>query len=309
MRRDADLFTGSALRHYAFALFFIWILGGCSIQKIAVRSKTAIMENGLTALFEEEDLQIARTAEESELKLLEAFSRSDPENERLKILLCQGYASYALGFVEDEDKERAALFYRRARDYGFGVLGKNKRFQDALKKSPDELKAAAEEFGAADLEALFWTANSWGLWINTQRHSPAAMAELPKVKALMERVMALDASFYYGGPYLFMGLVNCIIPKMLGGNPEAGKEFFEKALSVSNNKFLIIKVFYAQYYAVQAQDGALFARLLGEVLNAPVDILPEQKLVNAVAKRKAEALLGEKENLFISDSIPEGAYL
>ncbi len=285
------------------------IISGCSVQKMAVRSTTPILENGLTALFEEEDLQIARTAVESELKLLEAFSRSDPENERLRVMLCQGYASYALGFAEDENKERAALFYRRARGYGFDLLKKNKRFEEALKKSPDALKSAAAEFGLRDVEALFWTANSWGLWINTQRHSPAAIAELPKAKALMERVMALDETFYFGGPHLFMGLVNCIIPKMLGGNPDLGREHFEKALAISDNKFLIIHTFFAEYYAVQVQDSALFSRILTEVIEAPIDILPEQKLVNSVAKRKAEALLEQKGDLFISDTIPEGAHL
>ena len=263
----------------------------------------------MTALFEEEDLELAKDAIPAELKLIEAFSRSDPGNERLKIILSQGYASFALGFVEDEDKERAAFLYKRARDYGFDVLKKYEAFTGALTGSPDEMKAAVSGIKKQDIEALFWAANSWGLWINTQRHSPLAMAGIPKVKALMERVMTLDETFYYGGPHLFMGMINCIIPKMLGGNPEEGKKHFEKALAVSGGKFLIIKVFLAQYYAVQVQNDSLFTDLLNEVLEAPLDILTEQKLVNAVAKKKAEALLGRKEDLFLAETTVEGASL
>ena len=58
------------------------------------------------------------------------------------------------------------------------------------------------------------------------------------------------------------------------------------------------KVIYAKTYAVQKQDLGLFKKLLGEVLDAPADILPGQQLANAVAKRKARKLLESADDLF-----------
>ena len=45
-------------------------------------------------------------------------------------------------------------------------------------------------------------------------------------------------------------------------------------------------------------DEELFKRLLTEVLDAPADALPEARLANEVAKRKAKALLEKTDDLF-----------
>jgi hypothetical protein len=50
--------------------------------------------------------------------------------------------------------------------------------------------------------------------------------------------------------------------------------------------------------AVQTLDEELFERLLGEVESASIDILPEMRLANAIAKQKAKILRGRKADLF-----------
>lgn len=54
----------------------------------------------------------------------------------------------------------------------------------------------------------------------------------------------------------------------------------------------------AQSYAVQVQDKSLFESSLKTVEDASIDILPEQRLVNAIAKEKAKALLAKENDLF-----------
>jgi hypothetical protein len=49
---------------------------------------------------------------------------------------------------------------------------------------------------------------------------------------------------------------------------------------------------------VQAQDRDLFEKSLREVISAPADILPEQRLANEVAKQKAKILLEQVDDLF-----------
>ena len=46
------------------------------------------------------------------------------------------------------------------------------------------------------------------------------------------------------------------------------------------------------------EDKELFKNLLKEVLESPLDVLPEQRLANEVAKRKAKVLLRMVDELF-----------
>jgi predicted house-cleaning NTP pyrophosphatase (Maf/HAM1 superfamily) len=54
----------------------------------------------------------------------------------------------------------------------------------------------------------------------------------------------------------------------------------------------------AKSYCVQMQDRALFEKLLTTIDETPLDDLPEQRLVNAIAKRKAKKLAERVDELF-----------
>ena len=268
------------------------------LQTVAVKSTTGILDQGMAAVFEESDLQLAEQAIGSDLKLLEALHKSDPENDHLLIVLTQGYTGYALGFVEDQDPERAKVFYERARDYGLQVLRKNKKFNAAFDEDPATFIQGVDSFSDDDVPDLFWTANAWGSLINLSIADPAVIADLHKVNAMMDFVLRHDEKFYYGSAHLYFATILATTPKMLGGNPEKAKEHFEKCLAIGEGKLLLVYVYYAKSYAVQVQDKALFESLLKKVDEASIDILPEQRLVNAIAKRKAKALLARESELF-----------
>ena len=85
---------------------------------------------------------------------------------------------------------------------------------------------------------------------------------------------------------------------MLGGNLEKARAHFEKSLKLADRKFLMTPYLYAKTYAVQTQDKKLFKRLLNEVIDAPGDILPQQRLANELAKIKAKNLLESVDDLF-----------
>jgi hypothetical protein len=57
-------------------------------------------------------------------------------------------------------------------------------------------------------------------------------------------------------------------------------------------------VYYARTYAVQMQDQELFESLLAKVDEASPDILPEARLPNMIAKRKAKLLRDKINELF-----------
>ena len=57
-------------------------------------------------------------------------------------------------------------------------------------------------------------------------------------------------------------------------------------------------VLYARTYAVETQDGHCSRSCWTRVVEAPPDLLPEQRLANAVAQKRARQLLARAEELF-----------
>ena len=280
-----------------FFLTALFFLQGC-IQTIAIRTMSGIMDNGFRAYFRESDLDFAREGLAGNLKLVEALVDGDPENEHLLLLAAQGYGSYALAFAEDDSVERARDFYLRGRDYGLRILRQNRSLDEGLEKDLRTFEKALAGLSREDVPSVFWTAFCWGGYINISRSDLEAMADLSRVLAMMQFVAREDPAFYYAGAHLFLGAINGSIPPMLGGKPALAKEHFEKARELNGGGFLMTYVYYAKTYAVQVQDQELFESLVKRVEDASIDILPDARLPNAVAKRKAALLRAQIPELF-----------
>jgi hypothetical protein len=285
------------MRLYSILTILALLLSGC-IQQIAINSVGSIMDNGFVVLNEEQDLDIADKSIASNLKLLEAIIKSDPDNDHFLLLASQGYASYALGFVEDDSVERARILYLRGRDYGLKILNRNKKFFQAANKNVEELQAALETFRKDDVPAVFWTAVGWGSYISWSLTDPEAIADLPKVEAMMKFVVEKDSSYYYGGAHFFLATLYGSRPNMLGGDTSGSRDHFERCLKINQGKFLMTYVYYARSYAVQTQNRELFEQCLTTVDSASLDLLPEARLSNAIAKRKARILRTKADELF-----------
>ncbi|GAB4371117.1 MAG: hypothetical protein Kow0042_13720 [Calditrichia bacterium] len=283
---------------FSVLLLSVFLFSGCSLQKIALRSTTSLLYYGIDAIYQEEDLQIAEQAIASDLKLLEGLYQADPKNKDILLMLTQGYASYSLGFVEDENIERAKLFYLRARDYGFQLLQKTKSFRDSLPENSDLFETQLRSLQQKDLPALFWTAFAWGSWINLSKDDPRAVFDLTRVKAMMNRVLELDEGFFFGAAHLFFGAVHGALPRMLGGDPDKAKEHFQRCLQLTDQKFMLAYVYLARYYAQPQLDETLFDQYLNQVLEAPTDILPGYQLITAISKKKARLLMERRADLF-----------
>jgi len=278
-------------------VLFLFIFSGC-FQQIAVDSLTSIMENAFEVLNEEADLELAEQSIAGNLKLLESVLRTDPGNRDLLMMVCRGYASYAMAFVEDEDPVRAREFYRRGLNYGRQLFNKAGKIAKSFDGTSADVEAALSGAGISRVPAIFWMAVSWGGYVSLGLTDPDALAALPKVEAMMNFVRDRDPGYFYGGADFFLGTIAGSRPAMLGGSPEGSKQHFENALSHSGGEFLLTYVYYARTYAVQVQDSILFGSLLTAVDTASIDILPAARLSNAVAKRKAATLRAKAHELF-----------
>ncbi|MDO8461620.1 MAG: TRAP transporter TatT component family protein [Deltaproteobacteria bacterium] len=271
-----------------------------------------IMKRGTPVFEEEEDVEVAATAALSSLKMLEVFARDNPSNKNYAVLLARSYGNYAFGFLENDilqykDRDRvkydaslarAKLFYRRGRDYGLDILKRSGRFRNALSKDSATFEEMLKGYGRGDLDLLFWTGFCWGNLINLSKDDPSAITDLGRVQAMMARVFKLQETYFYASPHLFYGVYYASRPPMLGGSPQKAKDHFEDAVKFTQGKFLMAEALEAQFYAVQVQDKALFYELLQRVLDTPGDLLPQQRLANELAKRRARILLDRIDNYF-----------
>jgi hypothetical protein len=293
-----------------FIYLLCLMLAGCSMTKITANQTAAMLVKAAPAYDRESDLELAEYATLSNLKMLVGVLDVTPDNADLLLLTSSSFSRYAFGFIEDkieianpEEKKRlinqAVDFYERGKAYGLRLLAlSRKRFPEAIEQDMEQLSAELEKLEKKHVPALFWTANAWGSIINLQQHKPERLIELPKVELMMQRVLELDESFFFGGAHLFYGIYYGSRPKFFGGDPEKAKEHLERAVEISNGRYLMAKFLLVKYYAVPGKDKESFESTLQEIISAPPDLFPEQRLANELAKRRAKRWLKRKDEFF-----------
>ena len=274
------------------------LLSGCSTSQLVARGASPLIDYGVVAMNRESDLDLARASIPANLKMVEALLLADPGNAAYRVQAAMGFYAYALGFVESDDPDRAAALYRRARDHALVALDRAGVTQTVLMGDTAVLEQALAKLDARAVPALFWTAASWGKWIELQIDDPARLAELPRVELLMRRVLALDESYYHGGAHLFFGAYYGGRAPMFGGDFARAARHFDRAAEINQNQLLLVDVYRARYLLRQMGDRAAFHATLSRVLNAPASSDPDLNLANAVAKHQAAALLNQEESLF-----------
>jgi len=294
-------------------------LMGCGFKKLATKASTEIFYDSTAAIDSESDVDLARDSSMGFLKMLEGFYLQNPRDPKILVLLTRSYTGYAYGFTENDmlaakgsnpaayqkASDRAKLFYTRAHKYGNELLSLNKKFAAAQEGTMDQFQEALKSFGPKDVENLFWAGMAWGNYLNFNKDSMEAVAELPRIEAVMNRVVELNADYFYGGPRLFLGALYGSRPKTLGGDPDKSKQNFDEANAVTQGKYLMAPVTMAQIYAVQIQDAALFQRTLDGVVAADPAALPEQRLSNELAIERAKILLSKKSQFFSTETPSE----
>lgn len=279
-----------------FSFITLVIVSGC--VKLVLRSSHSVVTNLTQAVFEECDPRLAELSIPSELKILEGILKNDPGNKHLLISLCTGFTGYSLLFVEQEDPEWASSLYLRARNYGLRALGAEEQALNERGVHKEAIMDLLRGIGKSDIESLFWTTMSWNAWINLNLDKPHALSQIGISEACLKKILDIEPDFMYGSPYVLMGTILSAKPKMLGGDADAAKGFFEKAMDSSNGDFLLVHYFFAKYYAVRVQNKALFLQLISLAEEYPPDRVKGACLINSVMKKRILRLKKDMDKLF-----------
>lgn len=285
---------------------------GCSLKRLAVRSVANTLTTGPDVFGTDDDPELVRDALPFGLKTMESLLTTLPEHEGLLLTLCKGYTQYSYAYVQSEGDllvnsdyaratllhERAFKLYLRARGFGLRALAlRHRGVGDSLRLSPER---AAATLTTRDLAALYWTAASWGSAISLGKDRPEMLADLPAIRALVSRGLALDET-YEGGAFHEAAIVLDALPPAMGGSSESARKHFARAIELSHDRRPSPYVTLAQSVCVLEQDRKEFRRLLERVLQFDPDQDPSQRLATIVLQRKAHALLDRQDEFFLDE--------
>ena len=302
------------MRYVIVSLAFL-VLTGCNIQKLAANQTVGVLAIGAQSFFTESDYHIAGDAMPANLKTMEALGVLANENVQLMEILSQSYCSYALGWLEpnlirdtrgpfNEEKvaatERVKNIFQRGKNYAF--KGLDLRYEGFSKASTtmSSLEEYLQEMDEDDVPLLAWGSFCWGSALKYKMSDDmiGAVVDVSFLRAIIERAIELDPEFYHGVGYVILGSLEATTPKEFGGDAERATELFNKAIELTDRKFLLNQATYAEYFGQHQADEEVFTTMLQEVMDAPEDLMPEEALANTIAKERAKALLSIQKELF-----------
>lgn len=273
------------------SIFFVLTLGGC----------TSMMGSRLAghldeAILNQDDPEIIRSGAPSFLILVDALVRDDPNNVPLLRAAATLNGTYSSVFVNSP--ERAGKLADKARRYAERAICEDYPWFCGYEHAElGEFTAHLNTIDASNIANLYVYGTAWAAWIQTHGQDWDAIADLPKIEAIMQRIVVLDEKYEWGRAHLYLGVIHSQLSPALGGNPENGRAHFERALAISGGKDLIAKVEFARNYARLTFNQPLHDQLLNEVLAADPNV-PNLVLTNQLARQYARELLDSSKRYF-----------
>ena len=321
----------------ALSLASVVMIAGCGPysvgENLALKTTPKILKRGQASLQMESDYEMARQAIPGALKTVESFWINAPGDELLLSILTEGYCQYGTAFVEDDweaaklEKRLADVEYHNTRttkmftrclNYALTMLGK--RWQKEIFGTPEVAAKLVADTGKGKRFQLLFAGLALGSLINHNQTrvdgtiNSDMISYLDTVQLILNRVIAIDgktppvcpkqpapckASVTYAVmPYVAFGMLDTARSKALGGDPEKGRASFQKALDMTDGRFLLARALMGIRYGIAMNDRKFFHEQLKMVLETPPSVWPEQRLANEVAHRKARRYLAKEKELF-----------
>ena len=287
-----------------YRLFRVFLLVSASLSMAGCASlmssaATGLADNLSLAILNQDDPELVRAGAPSYLLLLDSFVEGSPDDPDILAAGATLYATYGAVFAEDPG--RASRLTSRGRRYALTAMC------ESYKPACGWPDANYEQFvatldGIGPKKATYLYTYGFASLAYLRAHSSGgstwdSLAELPQIQALFDHYLDISGDEVNGSVYTYMGILLTLRPPALGGEPERAREFFEKAIAVTDGKDLGAKVEFARGYAKLLYERELHDQLLNEVVAAD----PYQDgytLSNVMAQKDAAILLDEADEYF-----------
>ncbi len=270
------------------------LLSGCA--SLMSSAASGLTDSISDSVLNQDDPETAKAALPTFMVLIDGMIRDNPSDPDLLSSGATLYASFGAIFADDE--QRASRLTTRARNYAFDAMCESYQpacgWRDA---TYDEFVATLDGVGAKQAEYLYTYGFASLAFLRAHSSDWNSLAELPQMEALFDHYMNISGDEVNGAVYTYMGILLTLRPPALGGEPERAREYFEKAIELTDGRDLGAKVEYARGYAKLLYERELHDRLLNEVMAAD-PYHDGYTLSNVLAKEQAAALLAEADDYF-----------
>lgn len=244
----------------------------------------------------------------------EGFLYFVPEYEPLLRSTIFGNVAYGVGWLQAAASEaelkgkfdeaehltkRSGLLYARALTLAKRMLRlRDDGFDDAMGSGLEAFKlwVDANFYEKKDAETLLVAGIAYFVAMLQSEEGLAAAVDVPYARYMVERSAELDSEVLGAQALTILGVYECTIPAMVGGNPKLGLELLQRAAAVTKRGAHAVLVQTAERCAVALQDRKMFGALLMEVIEA--GDVPKYRLPNKLARHQAERLLTQVDELF-----------
>ena len=269
-------------------------VGGCA--SLASSAAGDLADNLGAAILNQDDPELVRQSLPAYLVLLDSLATGPDASPAVLGAAARLYAAYAVVFVDAP--ARAASLATRARDYGARAACTASSAACGLADLPfPDLESRLAQVRPAAASPLFGAAVGSLAYVRTHSDDWQALAGLPRIEAALKRLLVIGAPADAGTVNAYLGILNTLRPPALGGKPEEGRAYFEKAVELTGGRDLGVLVEYARSYARLVYDRELHDDLLNQVLATD----PRQEgytLLNTLARKQATELLASADDYF-----------
>jgi predicted anti-sigma-YlaC factor YlaD len=293
------------------ALFSLFV-AACSPKVMVVDMLGSAMAEGGDSYASDGDPEFVREALPFGLKTMEGLLEISPDNRDLLLAASRGHTGYGFLLLADEEnvdilplrqrrilRDRAKQHYLRGRDYALaGLETSHPGITERLTSGDVGMLA---ETTAEDAAFLYWAGAAWASAAGTDPGDMQLVVDLATAAALVRRVLEVDEEFEDGAAHEFFISYEGNRP---GGSYVDARLHYERAVELSKGLRASVHLALAEAVAVPTQDLDLFRELVGRALAVNPDAVPQLRLANAIAHRRAAWLSDQVPDLFFDAGVP-----
>ena len=282
------------MKNALFIVILAWTLSGCTM--VVSSAASGLSESVSASVLNQDDPETAKAALPTFMVLLDGMVRDNPTNPDILSSTATLYASYGAIFADDPVRE--SRLTTRARRYAHTavceVYGPS---CDWGELTYDEFVASLDGLQPKHAEYVYTYGFTSLAYLRAHSDDWNSLAELPQIEALFNHYMNINGDGVNSAVYTYMGILLTLRPPALGGEPERAREYFEKAIELTDGRDLGAKVEFARGYAKLLYERELHDQLLNDVLAAD-PYFDGYTLSNVLAQEQAKVLLAEADDYF-----------
>ena len=253
------------------------------------------------------DYEVARAVARSGIGTLEGLYKLAPSNENALLMLTRAWAGATFGFTEDDyelameqkddqltayHRQRTISGFQRARFFGVQLLTQMAPGFEAARRNADTMRDyMRENFNSVEeADDLLWISYAWIGLVGAAKDNPELVGDLYVGVAIAERSVELNEKLEHGMGHVLLGAYHA---RTAQSELDDAKKHFDRAMEINGGKFLPTQLNYASRYYCAKSDRKSYEAMLNKVLAAG-DPIPEARLQNLIAKRRARRYLDNK---------------